>query len=87
MPVFVISINELLRTFVPGSADWSWEEEFQDLETRDSELLREIEDSIRRYGQIEPIELGNDGRVWDGHHRILVMRRLDQTHIRAIQYD
>lgn len=33
-------------------------------------------EAIRAEGIREPILLGNDGRVWDGHHRITVARHL-----------
>ena len=83
MDVLVMSIEEVLRTYTPGSYDWSWEEEFNDLETRDFDYLQELIEDIRENGQKDPILLGDDGRVWEGHHRILVLQTLGQTHIRA----
>ena len=83
MDVLVMSIEEVLRNYVPGSHDWSWEEEFEDLKTRDFDYLQELLVDILTHGQREPILLGNDGRVWEGHHRILVLLDLGQTHIRA----
>lgn len=36
-----------------------------------------LEDEIRKSGRIDsPVLLGNDGRIWDGHHRIVAARRL-----------
>jgi ParB-like chromosome segregation protein Spo0J len=32
--------------------------------------------SIEKTGIREPILLGNDGRVWDGHHRITAAHQL-----------
>jgi hypothetical protein len=33
--------------------------------------VRRIGHSMRIEKQWDPISLGNDGRVWDGHHRIV----------------
>lgn len=41
-----------------------------------SERLDELATSIQAEGIREPVLLGNDGRVWDGHHRIVVAMRL-----------
>lgn len=38
---------------------------------------RALEDHLRDLGRVEqPVCLGPDGRVWDGHHRIVAARRL-----------
>lgn len=45
---------------------------------------RELENHLRKLGHIQDstgIVLGNDGRVWDGHHRIVAARRLGFTHV------
>lgn len=39
-----------------------------------------LEEHLRRRGRIEqPICLGTDGRIWDGHHRIVAAIRLGFT--------
>ena len=36
-----------------------------------------LEDQLRSDGRVyEPIMLGSDGRIWDGHHRIVAAVRL-----------
>lgn len=38
---------------------------------------RALEAWLGRLGHVpSPISLGSDGRVWDGHHRIIAARRL-----------
>ena len=38
---------------------------------------RKLEAHLAEVGRIEqPVCLGDDGRVWDGHHRIVAARRL-----------
>jgi hypothetical protein len=65
-----LSASEVVRRWSPGSADWSWAQEFADLlRTRPDEMADLVLDVGRR-GVQEPILLGDDDRVWDGHHRI-----------------
>lgn len=43
---------------------------------------RAFERHLSDIGRVDqPVLLGNDGRVWDGHHRIVAARRLGFTHI------
>lgn len=65
----------VLENFRPGSQDppWSWEDERSDMLNvdhigRTADLLVKI----RKDGQFDPICLGSDRRIWDGHHRIIV---------------
>lgn len=53
-----------------------WFNEFSYLAENDGEHLAELEADIRANGVRDPLLLGNDGRVWDGHHRILVAYRV-----------
>ena len=48
---------------------WTWRDEAADLESRNE--LTPIVFSVRLVGILEPVLLGDDGRVWGGHHRIL----------------
>ena len=49
------------------------------LEARVESLEHRLEEVLRTY-----TPGSYDGRVWEGHHRILVLRTLGQTHIRAV---
>lgn len=69
-----VQLDHLLGVYSVGSGDWSWQDEYQKLIDRPvtQRLLAEVrEDGIR-----EPVLLGTDGRVWDGHHRITVAMHL-----------
>ena len=72
----MITLDELLRGWRPGSYDssWTWidENEAIDAHPQTAELLA----SIEAEGMQEPISLGDDGRVWDGHHRVCIAARL-----------
>ena len=38
---------------------------------------KQLEDHLRRVGRVvQPVCLGDDGRIWDGHHRIVAAHRL-----------
>lgn len=56
----------------PGSYDepWSWKDERKAIwkEHSTQDLLIDIRDN----GIREPVILGDDGRVWEGHHRICI---------------
>lgn len=71
-----IRLDHLLGTFAVGSALWSWRDEYDDLMKRDSTEMEVLIASIRADGIREPILLGSDGRVWDGHHRICAAMHL-----------
>lgn len=63
-----VDLQALKRVFAVGSGEWSWEEEYNKLINRDR--TKQLIESIRAEGIRVPILLGDDGRVWDGHHRI-----------------
>lgn len=79
-----VPLAAVLEHYRPGSGDWSWDEEGIDLDSRvcvccnqPGHYQAQIEDYLRGLGRVEQgICLGNDGRVWDGHHRIIAARRL-----------
>lgn len=67
-------LDELLANYRPGSQDapWTWDDEYSDLWNRDREKMTELAATIAADGIREPILLGTDGRIWDGHHRICI---------------
>jgi len=78
-----MAVSMVLLYWRPGSFDRTWEEEFEDLGSRErigEMLLRtwdedgdphdELPLRMLRGEHCEPITLGWDGRVWAGHHRI-----------------
>lgn len=70
-----VPIATVLNSYRPGSGDWTWACEFAEIGCRDD--LTELVNDIKANGIREPILLGNDGRVWDGHHRVMVAVALD----------
>lgn len=74
-----IGLDEIVRWWKPGSGDWDWAEESRRLMQRPETYA--IIDRIRDEGigfadDLQPIMLGSDGRVWDGHHRIVIALHL-----------
>lgn len=83
-----IPLNELLTDWPPGghSQPWTWDDEEADILTRQciccgnaGHYQEQLEEHLRRYGfsdRTGGVVLGDDGRVGDGHHRIVAARRL-----------
>lgn len=61
-----------------GSQDWTWDEEWADLDRRHAETgyLDRLEQEIKTRGITMPVLIGSDGRLWDGHHRLRIAVRL-----------
>lgn len=82
----VIPTDVLTARWAPGSyaPPWTWADEEHDIITRiclccerPGHYQAELERHLTAVGRIDqPVCLGTDGRVWDGHHRIVAARRL-----------
>lgn len=70
--------GDVMTGYRPGSADWAsrnpWAEEAADTIRRNGDHLADLILDIAEDGVHEPVLLGDDGRVWDGHHRIIAAR-------------
>ena len=77
--------SEIMERWRPGSYDppWNWDDERQSLfeeeckccgavGTYQKRIIQKMQDGW--FG--EPIKLGDDGRLWDGHHRLLAAHAL-----------
>ncbi|MEX5634961.1 hypothetical protein [Parafrankia sp. FMc2] len=75
-PVPTLAADEVMARWRPGSHNppRTWVNEIVDLALRDRERLNWVSED---YMQV-PILVGSDGRVWDGHHRIVVAARTGQ---------
>lgn len=83
MAVSTWPLSRILAEVAVGSGDWTWEEEWADLDERhatDGELDK-LEQQIRENGITTPVLIGSDGRLWDGHHRICIAYRLGLTEV------
>lgn len=77
-----MKLDQLLRSYTPGDVH-SWHDEFSWLRENHGHRLRSLFMSVLQHGIREPVLLGHDGRVWDGHHRIYVAYHLGFTDIRV----
>lgn len=76
-------LPDVLTQWTPGSYDetvdekpWTWDDEAADVQRRgllSAAMVRSVRESGVREPEPgeEPIILGNDGRVWSGHRRIV----------------
>lgn len=80
-----LSPEDVMARWRPGSYDppWSWADEELDILLRvclccgvAGHYQAALEDHVREHGFPGPVQLGDEDRVWDGHHRILAAKRL-----------
>jgi len=81
-----VALADLLATYAPGShpPPWTWDDEERDIMAREcvccgqlGHYQAQLEAHIATHGMDGlGVCLGNDGRIWDGHHRIVAARRL-----------
>ena len=74
-----MALAQVVAFWRPGSHDWTWAEEHADVMARpETPAIRKRvqEEGIGFQDDVAPILLGNDGRVWDGHHRICIALEL-----------
>jgi len=67
-----VRLSDLLAGWAPGSYDdrWTWNDEREWLWHCHREQMVDLIADISANGVKEPVLLGDDLRVWDGHHRI-----------------
>lgn len=83
----LVLLENVLTEYRPGSYDatgWSWDDEEADIRSRVcvccdreghyQEMIETFMESGAQPGTT-PILLGDDYRVWDGHHRIIGARK------------
>lgn len=77
----------VLERWRPGcGCDWDWATEWADICQEDAGMrLAGLIGDIAANGIREPLLLGDDGRVWDGHHRLMVARLLGIEEL-AVEY-
>lgn len=78
-------LKDFLLRINPGSQgpDWTWYDEAYYLWATDRLPIERLMDSIQKEGQKEPVLVGDDGRLWDGHHRVVALMRLKAPSIRS----
>jgi hypothetical protein len=91
----VLPVATVLNKWLPGSSPqpWSWEDEEADIYARvcfccdqPGHYMHQLEERVRQEGidfasAFAPPELTTSGVVWDGHHRLVLARRLGIEHI------
>ncbi|MER6534345.1 hypothetical protein ABT215_11140 [Streptomyces sp900105755] len=70
-------LQRILTEVRCGSQDWTWDEEWADLDEYHAARLAWLETEIRANGITSPVLIGSDGRLWDGHHRLRIAVRAD----------
>lgn len=76
----VMQIDELMTLYKDGG-ELGWEYEFNWMRSEHSAKVSELTLSVLQNGIREPLLIGDDGRLWDGHHRLYVAYFLGFTHV------
>lgn len=71
----IVPLAALLQVVRDGD-EHGWEHEFAWLWSNQQAYMDMLATSIQETGIHMPILVGNDGRVWDGHHRLAVAHKL-----------
>ena len=82
-----MKVADLVENVRVGSTDWGWHEEYEDLWERDIEGMDILCASIEREGILNPVLVGDDGRLWDGHHRVVAALALGIPEIPTISWE
>lgn len=74
--VHVVNVETFLLRYRDGD-ERGWEAEFDWLRSHHADRLAQLRAAVEAEGRIvEPVQVGPDGRVWDGHHRVMVAHDL-----------
>jgi hypothetical protein len=76
-----VPIGVFLAWTEPGDQDWSWRSQFKWLVKNHAEQLASLRQDIAWRGQLVPVIVGSDGRLWDGHHRVYAIVELGWPNI------
>ena len=71
--VEIWTLPKMLAEVEPGDQDWSWRSQFAWLNQNSADKLKALHEDISENGVQKPLLVGPDMRLWDGHHRLLVM--------------
>lgn len=80
--VQTVNLTEFMRSVRDGD-ERGWDAEFAWLRDNHAARLRGLFMSVLQHGIREPLLVGDDDRLWDGHHRFYVAHALGFTHIRV----
>jgi ParB-like chromosome segregation protein Spo0J len=75
-----MSLQEILTTYQDGDGI-GWPAALAWVRTYHATKIAELTIDVANRGFQEPISLGTDGRVWDGHHRLAVAEALGWKHL------
>lgn len=78
-----MTLAQLFADYRDGD-ERGWDTEFEYLEEIHAQKLYELAESVHAEGMREPILLGDDGRVWDGHHRLWAARNIGLKEVPVI---
>ncbi|MGO2860631.1 MAG: hypothetical protein ACTIC1_05705 [Brevibacterium sp.] len=82
-----MNLDYVLENFTSGDENNTWAQEFRWIIDFDAPHTGALLADIEANGIKLPILLGDDGRVWNGHHRLLAARILGFTEVPVVHAD
>lgn len=84
-----ILIADLISKVSPGSQgdEWTWSQEARWCWDNEFDVMVKLVSSLLDEGQREPVMVGDDGRLWDGHHRLVGLIAIGETYVDAEVYN
>lgn len=79
-----MSLQEIFTSYQDGDGV-GWPGALAWVRTYHAAKIADLTIDIAKNGFKEPIYLGHDGRVWDGHHRLAVAEALNWKHVPVIR--
>ena len=80
----LLPVDYILDNFTPGDEDRTWDTEFKAILNFNPPHVGKLWTDIEENGMRVPVLLGDDGRVWNGHHRLLIARLLDMQEVPVV---
>lgn len=79
-----MSLQEILTTYQDGDGI-GWPAAFAWVRTYHAAKIADLTIDVAANGFLEPVALGSDGRVWDGHHRLAVAEALNWKSLPVVE--
>lgn len=84
----MVPLADLTTEIRPGSQDdgWTWRDEARWLWLHQFDDMVQLVRSLLDDGQQEPVMVGDDGRLWDGHHRVVALLAIGEPLVLTESY-
>lgn len=84
-----VRLSDFLAQVRPNhhDLDYTWATEAQRLWLEEPDYMCGLVRHLADGGEYEPVTIGDDGKLWDGHHRVVALMALGERFIRVQRYE